>query len=158
MYRISLPATSPEEGDWREFDYEGKPPGLSVRVELASDGDSVKVGRVWIERTDGRAVTAKNLREVKLPAPTRDLAGGTAAGTCEGLARNRRLSRTRDDDRQHRAVWDLWQQALRVAPRAPTQWTMRHLGVSEATARRWTKQARERAASQGWAHASTGDT
>jgi hypothetical protein len=39
-------------------------------------------------------------------------------------------------------VWDLYQETLGVAPRAPVRWMLPQLGVSDAMVRRWIGRAR----------------
>lgn len=138
-------------GEWREARYEGQPPYLKLLLKLAPTRDGVAVAGVQVERRDGRAVSARDLRAVRLP-PTWVLHGEAAARwypTEEApVARSRWGSRDRLDDR-HRMVWDLWQQAQEAAPRAPIVWMLPQLDVSDATARRWVKAAREHAAEQG---------
>lgn len=138
---------------WREVRYEGQPRHLAVRLRLAPTSDGVAVAGVQVERTDGRAVTARDLRAVKLP-PNWVLHGESAArwypSEGEPVTRNRKGPKERGDDR-HRMVWGLWCRAQQVAPRAPVRWMLPYLGVSDATARRWVQQARQRAEDLGWA-------
>lgn len=142
------------DGDspWRQGWDDDQPEELAVHYRFAPTSDGVAVAGIQIERTDGRALTARDLRAVKLP-PNWVLFGEAPRRWygADGAEINRRRKSARDDDRQHREVWDLWRQAQQVAPRAPVRWMLPQLGVSDATARRWVKQARERAALRGWA-------
>ena len=136
------------ESPWCRVYYEGLPPsGLAVRMRFAPTADGVAVAGIQVERTDGHAVTAADLRAVKLP-PNWVLFGESARRWYrpEGppITRSRRGPKDEGDERHH-AVWDLWLQAQQAAPRAPVKWMLTRLSVSDATARRWVRQARERA-------------
>jgi hypothetical protein len=138
--------------EWREARYDGQPPHLKLLLCLAPTKDGVAVAGVQVERRDGRAVSARDLRSVRLP-PNWVLRGEAAERWYpteeQPVARSRWSSREGLDDR-HRMVWDLWLQAQEVAPRYPIRWLLPQLDVSDATARRWVKAARERAAELGW--------
>ena len=141
-----------DDGPWRVIDYKGQPPWLSVRMRFAPTADGVAVAGIQVERTDGRAVTAADLRAVKLP-PHWVLFGEAARRWYKpvgGPVRQSRSGRQPAGDERHRAIWNLWLQAREAAPRAPVRWMLRQLPVSDATARRWVRQARERAAELGW--------
>src|ERR1700722_14156391 len=104
-----------EEATWREVhESPGKPDRLTVRMRFAPTGDGVAVAGVQVERIDGRALTARDLREVKLP-PNWVLFGETAVRWYQpaGMpaARNPRGPKG-DDAERDRRVWDLYQQAL----------------------------------------------
>jgi hypothetical protein len=153
MQEASRPTAAATNGVWREMDYEGKPDNLSIRMRFGPTGDGVAVAGIMVERTDGRAVTAQDLRRVKLP-PNWMLFGETAVRwyqpTGAHVARHTK-ARDADGTRRDRWVWDLWNQALIVAPRAPVLWMLPQMGgISEATARRWIKRARKRAVELGW--------
>jgi hypothetical protein len=142
-----------EGAAWREVHaYPGKPDHLTVRMRFAPTGDGVAVAGVQVERTDGRALTARDMRLVKLP-PNWVLFGETAVRwyqpTGAQAARNPRGPKG-DDAERDRMVWDLYQQAMNVAPRAPVKWMTPQLGRSDATVRRWIGRARQRAAELGW--------
>jgi hypothetical protein len=142
-----------ERGAWREVNaYPGKPDHLAVRMRFAPTGDGVAVAGIQVDRTDGRALTARDLRQVKLP-PNWVLFGETAVRWFQPggdpAARHRR-GPSGGDEARDRMVWDLYQQARKVAPRAPVRWMFPQLGVSDATARRWVKRAVARAAELGW--------
>jgi hypothetical protein len=142
-----------ERGTWREVDaYPGKPDHLTVRMRFAPTGDGVAVAGVQVERTDGRALTARDLRQVKLP-PNWVLFGETAIRWYQPdgpeAARNPRGPHD-DGLKRDRQVWDLYQQAMDVAPRAPVRWMLPQLKISDATARRWIGRAKLRAAELGW--------
>jgi len=146
--------------EWRAVDaYPDKPDHLSVRMRFAPTADGVAVAGVQVERTDGRALTARDLRLVKLP-PNWVLFGETAVRWYQpgGADAVRSRKGPKDDgDAKHRRVWDLYQEALDVAPRAPVRWMLPQLGVSDATARRWIGRARQRAAELGWPGAAAGN-
>src|SRR5260370_42195321 len=137
---------------WGELGGEGQAPGLIVRVRFAPTGDGVAVAGVQVERTDGRAVTARDLRAVKLP-PNWVLFGEAAARwfqpSGEPVRASRKGPNAKSDEHWH-AVWNAWQQAQQAAPRAPVAWLLTRWPVSDATMRRWVRQARERAAARGW--------
>lgn len=139
---------------WRDASYDGQPEELKIRLQFAPTSDGVAVAGVQVERTDGRALTARDLRAVRLP-PNWVLFGETArrwfspAGDGSEIARRSKGARSVGEER-HRMVWDLWVRAQEVAPRAPVRWMLPQLHVSDATARRWIKQAKEQAAANGW--------
>ncbi len=137
---------------WRDLRWEGQPHWLAVRVRFAPTGDGVAVAGVQIERNDGRAVTARDLRAVKLP-PNWVLFGEAAARWCkpagEPISASRKGPKAKGDE-HWRAVWNAWQEARQVAPRAPVAWLLTRWPVSDATMRRWVKRARERAEACGW--------
>jgi hypothetical protein len=138
---------------WRAVDWDDKPDHLSVLMRFASTGDGVAVAGVQVERTDGRALTARDMRMVRFPpnwvlfgeAPIRWFQPGAASAV-----RSRKGPKG-DDEARDRMVWNLYRQALEVFPRAPVKWMLPQLGgVSDATARRWIGRARTRAAELGW--------
>jgi hypothetical protein len=142
-----------EGATWRLIEhYPGKPPNLSIRMRFAPTGDGVAVAGVQVERTDGRALTARDLRLVKLP-PNWVLFGEAAIRWYqpkgEAAVRSRKGPKG-DDLARDRMVWDLYQRAIQVAPRAPVHWMLPQLNVSDATARRWVRRARQRGAELGW--------
>jgi hypothetical protein len=147
MWIIDAAGTSP----WREVRYDGQPRWLRVLMQFAPTTDGVALAGVQIHRNDGRAVTSRDLRAVKIP-PTWVLHGETAARWygSEGTPIARRKGLKADGDERHRLVYDLWLQAQQVAPRAPVRWLLPHFGVSDATARRWIGRAKDRAAELGW--------
>jgi hypothetical protein len=140
---------------WREVNaYPGKPDHLSVRMRFAPTGDGVAVAGVQVERTDGRAITSRDLRDVKLP-PNYVLFGETAVRWFQPdgapASRNRKGPKGPQDDLERdKWVWGLYCQAMKDAPRAPVRWMLPQLPVSDATARRWIGRARQRAAELGW--------
>jgi len=137
---------------WRTVDYLGKPGHLRVQMRFAPTSDGVAVAGVQVERTDGRALTARDMRLVRLP-PNWVLFGETAIRWYQPAgaqaARNPRGPKG-DDVARDKRVWDLYQEALEVAPRAPVRWMLPQLGVSDATVRRWIGRARLRATELGW--------
>lgn len=140
------------DSPWREAWHDDQPDELSIRFRFARTDDGVAVAGIQVDRTDGRALTARDLRAVKLP-PNWVLFGETPRRWygAEGDEITRRQKSSRDDERRHRAVWDLWIQAQVVAPRAPIKWMLPQLGgISYATARRWIAQAKECAELHGW--------
>jgi hypothetical protein len=144
---------------WRQADYPGRPPGLSVRMRFAPTGDGVAVAGLQVERTDGRALTARDLRMVKFP-PNWVLFGESAVRWFQPggdpAVRSRRGPAGNDEERDRR-VWDLYCQARNAARRAPVRWMLPQLGVSDATARRWVKRAVARAAELGWPDPTAGN-
>lgn len=137
---------------WRAVDYDDKPDHLSIQMRFASTGDGVAVAGVQVERTDGRALTARDLRLVRFP-PNWVLFGETVIRWFQPGAASAVRSRKGpkgDDEARDRMVWDLYRQALEVTPRAPVRWMLPQLKVSDATARRWITRARKRAADLGW--------
>ena len=142
-----------EGATWRQVnDYLGKPPHLAIRVRFAQGDEGVGVAGIQVERTDGRVLTARDLRQVRLP-PGWVLSGETAIRWyqpgAETAVRGRRGPKSADDEK-HREVWDLYLEAMRTRPDAPVRWMFPRLKVSDATARRWLKRARERADQLGW--------
>lgn len=127
---------------------------MTVSVRVARTVDGLGVEAVLIERNDGSAVTARDLRTVKLPPPW--LLASSRAFMSPGddsplITTARRGARGKGDD-HWRAVFDLWSQAQRVAPRAPVRWMRARWpdAVSDATMRRWIMRARKRAEINGW--------
>lgn len=136
---------------WATIGHPDMPKGLHLSVKIAPTVDGLAVSAVLIERVDGRAITARDLR-IKLP-PAWLLAAGRPSSLPGSpvIAAARPGARGKSDD-HWRAVFDLWARAQRVAPRAPVRWmrTQWPRDVSDATMRRWTKRARERAEVRGW--------
>ena len=122
---------------------------IMVRTGLTSDG--VAVEAALIERTDGRALNARDLREVRLPQPWMLARGREQAGPGGAPAVTAVPSGARSKGDEHwRAVLRLLAEAERVAPRTPVRWMREQWPehVSDATMRRWVKKARERAANE----------
>ena len=141
---------------WRELRYEGQPAWLAVRLRLAPTSDGVAVTGVQVERRDGRALTARDLRLVKLP-PNWVLFGESAARWFPPAAGAAPVAASRKGahgkgDAHWRAVWLAWGQAMEAAPRAPVRYLLAsgRWRVADATMRRWIARARERAAELGW--------
>jgi hypothetical protein len=142
--------------EWRELRYEGQPGWLVIRLRFAPTADGVAVVGAQIERRDGRALTARDLRLVKLP-PNWVLFGESASrwyAPAEGSAAvtpGKKGARGHDDEHWH-AVYGAWLEAMQVAPRAPVKWLLAgpRWSVTDATMRRWIARARERAAELGW--------
>jgi hypothetical protein len=136
--------------DWATVRHPDMPEGLHLRVKVAHTEDGFAVVAVLVEREDGRAITARDLRRVKLP-PAWSLASNL--GRLPGspvITAARPGARGKSDD-HWRAVFDLWARAQRVAPRAPVRWMREQWpDVSDATMRRWVKRARSRAEINGW--------
>ena len=142
--------------EWRSLNYPGQPDWLAVRLKFAPTADGVAVVAAQIERCDGRALTARDLRLIKLP-PGWTLAGKSAArwyAPAEDTApvTPTRKGAHRKDDKHWRAVYKAWLQANKAAPRAPVKWMLAsgRWPVTDATMRRWIARARERAADLGW--------
>lgn len=142
--------------EWRELRYEKQPGWLVIRLRFAPTSDGVAVVGAQVERRDGRALTARDLRLVKLP-PNWVLFGESAArwyAPAEGttpVTAPRKGARGHDDD-HWREVWSAWLEAMQVAPRAPVKWLLAsgRWPVTDATMRRWIARARECAAELGW--------
>jgi len=141
---------------WRELRYEGQPGWLAIRLKFAPTAEGVAVVGAQIERRDGRALTARDLRLVKLP-PNWVLFGESAsrwfapADGAAPVAAARKGARGKDDT-HWRAVYMAWLQAMEAAPRAPVKWMLAsgRWPATDATMRRWIARARERAAELGW--------
>jgi len=145
------------EGEaWRELRHEDQPGWLAIRLRFAPTSDGVAVVGAQIERRDGRALTARDLRLVKLP-PNWVLFGESASrwfAPAEGaapVAATRKGARGKDDD-HWRAVYTAWLEAMKAAPRAPVKFMLasNRWPVTDATMRRWIARARERAGELGW--------
>lgn len=137
--------------DWAVVRHPDMPEGLQLRVRTAPTEDGFAIVAVLVEREDGRAVSARDLRKVKLP-PAWALAPFMAPrpGTPQvGPARPGRRGKTDD---HWRAVFGLWREARKVAPLAPVRWMRAQWPgePSDATMRRWITRARERAEAGGW--------
>lgn len=141
---------------WREFRYEGQPAHLAIRLRLAPTADGVAVAGVQVERQDGRALTARDLRLVRFP-PNWVLFGEAvtswygSGGDTPAVATPRKGARLKDDA-HWRDVYTAWQRAMQAAPRAPVKWLLAsgRWPVTDATMRRWVTRARDRAAELGW--------
>lgn len=131
--------------------YASLPPHLAVPMRFGPTADGAAVTGIRIERIDGRAIQARDLRDVRLP-PWYVTTGDTAAGgyiSGPAVIPSRRGPRDEGDEK-HRRVWDLWCHAQSIAPKAPIRWLLPRLHVSDATARRWVRKALDRAAELGW--------
>jgi hypothetical protein len=145
-----------EDTQWRELRHPDQPTWLSVRLRLAPTRDGVAVAGVQVERRDGHAVTARDLRLVKFP-PNWVLFGEAASrwyapdDTAPAIITARKGARGHDDE-HWAAVWAAWLRAREVAPRAPVKWLLAsgRWPVTDATMRRWVARAQERAAELGW--------
>jgi hypothetical protein len=132
--------------DWAEVRHPGMPKNLRLRVRVASTEDGLAVVAAQVERTNGRAITAQDLRRVKLPP-----AWVLASSLGPQITSPRPGPRGKDDE-HWRAVFDLWTQAKKFAPHTRVRWmrTQWERGVPDATMRRWVNKARERARVNGW--------
>lgn len=135
--------------DWATVRHPGMPAGLVLRIRVAPTEDGFAVAGVLVERDDGRAVTARDLRRVKLP-PAWTLASQPLPESA--AVRPARPGPRGLGDDHWRAVLELHKQAQRVAPRAATRWMRAQWPgePSDATMRRWIAMARERAEAEGW--------
>ncbi len=131
---------------WAEVRHPDVPRNLLLRVRVAPTGDGLAAVAAQVERTDGRPLTAQDLRRVKLPP-----AWVLASSLGPQVASPRPGPRGKGDD-HWRAVYGLWVRAQQVAPHTPVRWmlTQWQPEVSDATMRRWVKRARERAAINHW--------
>ena len=133
---------------WRELRYHGQPAWLAVRLRLAPTADGVAVTGVQVERRDGRALTARDLRLVKLP-PNWVLFAESAARwfpPAEGaatVAASKKGAHGKGDE-HWRSVWLAWCQAMEAAPHAPVKYLLAtgRWQVADATMRRWIARAR----------------
>jgi hypothetical protein len=136
--------------DWATVRHPDMSEDLCLRVKVASTEEGVGIEAVLIERKDGRAISARDLRRVKLPP------AWSLASNLERLPGSPMLSQPRPGPRgkgddHWRAVFSLWTRAQRVAPRTPVRWMREQWpNVSDATMRRWVKRARERAETNNW--------
>jgi hypothetical protein len=147
--------------EWRDYRYPDQPPWLAVSLKLAPTTDGVAVAGVQVHRRDGRAVTARDLRLVKMP-PNWVLWGESASRWYEPPEGTPAMARPaapqagkgpqRHDDEHWRAVYALWRAAQEEAPRAPVKWMLasRRWPITDATMRRWIARARERASVLSW--------
>jgi hypothetical protein len=128
------------------------PKDLRLRVRVAPTEDGLAVVSAQIERTDGRAITAQDLRRVKLPP------AWVLASSLGPQVTSPRPGPRGKGDAHWRAVFDLWTRAQRVAPRAPVRWMLTQWSdVSDATMRRWVTRAQKRAEVNGWRNEITPD-
>ena len=136
--------------DWAAVRHPDMPEGLVVRVKVAATEGGFAVASVLIEREDGRAVTARDLRRAKIP-PAWVLASHLMPLPDSPVLRPARPGPRGLDDDHWRAVLNLWDQAQRVAPRAPIRWMRAQWPgqPSDATMRRWRDRALERSAGPG---------
>ncbi|MGP8000167.1 MAG: hypothetical protein ACLPKI_23050 [Streptosporangiaceae bacterium] len=141
---------SPTPPDWATVRHPDMPEELLLRVRVAHTEDGVAVVAALVERADGRAIGARDLRRVKLP-PAWALASRPRSPELRRIALPRPGPRGKGDD-HWRAVFDLWVRAKKVAPHTPVRWmrTQWSGDVSDATMRRWVKRARERAVINKW--------
>jgi hypothetical protein len=138
--------------DWAVIRHPDMPEDLRLRVRVAHTEEGFAVVAALIERDDGRALTARDLRRVKLPPPW-----ALAADQMPRQPRSPRVTAPRPGrrgkgDDHWRAVFDLWVRAMRVAPHTPVRWmrTQWPGEPSDATMRRWAARARERAETNRW--------
>jgi hypothetical protein len=142
----------PPTADWADVRHPDMPEGLRLRVRVAHTEVGFAVVAALVEREDDRAITARDLRRVKLPPPWALAADQMRRQPGSPLVASPRPGPRGKGDDHWRAVFDLWVRAQHVAPRTPVRWmrTQWPGGVSDATMRRWIKRARERAAINGW--------
>ena len=139
---------SPAPPDWATVRHPGMPAGLVLRIRVAPTEDGFAVAGVLVERDDGRAVTARDLRRVKLP-PAWTLASQPLPESA--AVRPAKPGPRGLGDDHWKAVLELRDRAQSVAPHAPVRW-MRAMWPgepSDATMRRWIARARERSAELG---------
>ncbi len=141
---------------WITYTHPDMPGYLRVRVKVSRTTDmGMAPEAVLVERTDRHAVTARDLRAVKLPAPWM-LPGADEDNINthpwepypqNPLSVGRQGRRGKDED-HWQAVLALWARAQRDAPRSPVRWMREKwpADVSDATMRRWIKKAQQRAA------------
>jgi hypothetical protein len=138
---------------WTTFWHRDMPQYLQVMVRVGRTADGLAAEAVLVARNDGRAVTARDLRSVKIPQPWMLARGREFAWPDHGSPTITAVgpgARSKSDD-HWRAVFSLWSRARRTAPRSPIKWMLaQRPDVSDATMRRWVKRARERAKVNGW--------
>lgn len=142
---------------WREMNYQSRPAWLVTRIRLAPTAGGLAVTGVQVERRDGRPLTARDLRTVKLP-PAWVLFGESAeqwfapGETAAAPVAAARSGARGYGDAHWLAVYRMWVRAMESAPRTPVRWMLAsgRWPVSDATMRRWIARARERAAELGW--------
>jgi hypothetical protein len=137
--------------DWAAVRHPQIPEDLQLSVRVARTEDGVAVIAALVERSDGRALTARDIRRVKLPPPWALAAERERQSGSPLITPARPGPRGKGDD-HWRAVYDLFVKAQRVAPHTPVRWmlTQWQPEVSDATMRRWVKRARERAEINKW--------
>jgi hypothetical protein len=131
---------------WVAVRHPDMPERLRLHVKVAPTETGFAVVAVQVEREDGRAITAQDLRRVKLPP-----AWVLASSLGPRVTSPRPGPRGKGDD-HWRTVYELWLRAQQVAPHTPVRWMLAEWEpeVSDATMRRWVARARERAAVNGW--------
>ena len=138
--------------DWAEVRHPDMPKDLRLRVRVAPTEDGLAVVAAQVERTDRRAITAQDLRRVKLPP------AWVLASSLGPQVTSPRPGPHGKGDEHWRAVFDLWIRAQQVAPHAPVRWMLTQWpDVSDATMRRWVTRAQERAEVNGWRNEITPD-
>lgn len=130
----------------------GRPLRVNLRLQRTEDGGVACVG-IWLERTDGRPVTARDLR---LPVGALLERLGDLAPWLQGSipqpVRPARPGPKGHPDDHWRSVLDLWQRAQVHARRSPVLWMRQQwqgVPVSDATMRRWRDRALEWQRQQG---------
>jgi hypothetical protein len=133
--------------DWATVRHPDMPAGLVLRIRVAPTEDGFAVAGVLVERDDGRAVTARDLRRVKLP-PAWTLASHLMPLPESAAVRPAKSGPRGLGDDHWRAVLELRARAERAAPHAPVRWMRAQWPgePSDATMRRWIKRAREHVA------------
>jgi len=132
--------------DWAAIRHPDIPGYLHLRVRVAPTEDGFAPVAVLIERDDGRAISARDLRRVKLPP-----AWALAAPLIPPLGSPPVSRPRRGKGADHwQAVLRLLAEAERVAPRTPVRWMREQWpgDVSDATMRRWIARARAFGAGQ----------
>lgn len=123
-----------------------EPLRTNLRLQRTKDGGVACVG-IWLERTDGQAVTARDLRTPV--GALLERIGGLAPwlhGTTPQPVRPARPGPKGHPDDHWRNVLDLWQRAQVHARRSPVSWMRQQwqgVPVSDATMRRWRDRALE---------------
>jgi hypothetical protein len=136
--------------DWATVRHPDMPEDLHLRVKVAHTEEGFAIDAVLIERKDGRAISARDLRKVKLPPAWMLASHLPRLPDSPVITAARPGARGKGDDHWRR-VFSLWAQAKQVAPRTPVRWMREQWpDVSDATMRRWIKRAHERARANGW--------
>ena len=139
---------------WARVLHPDQPDHLTLTIRMARTKDGMAAEALLIERHDGRAISARDLRSVRIP-PAWVLASSLqfvpAGDDSPLIAEARGGARGKSDD-HWRAVHRLWIEAQRADPRAPVRYMRQRWRpeVSDPTMRRWIKKAHERAEVSGW--------
>src|SRR5260221_12154089 len=114
---------------WAWVMHPAVPDELKVTVKMARTKGGLAPEAVLVERMDGRAITARDLRAVKLPPPwmlASSIRRFLPAGDDSPVIAAARKGPRGKGDEHWRAVFSLWSEARRVAPPTHGKWMLRH--------------------------------